>query len=276
MRIHKQRVIITITALLLIVFSLGCIPKSDNPGFDMEPVSYHGEDMDLYTVAAYNVLGAGNPGTTIRRIETDQFGRTLFEVSFLSEYGDWLYFQKQGETRLYSYLVCQKTEQDNVCFYEDECWTVFEKPEDFTAAENAKLKEKNDWDKPIDEKRLSSRKVLGAQTEKGTAEKSVNTEVFSTMTQNVIIAEDKYRDYYFYHDLLCTDAEGNAVYIFIIGGGKDKKTTAESGDSFFVLINTDGTRHNMVRIEDPLHYGAQLKALKETWPNYLPCPVPVF
>ena len=97
MRIHKQRVIITITALLLIVFSLGCIPKSDNPGFDMEPVSYHGEDMDLYTVAAYNVLGAGNPGTTIRRIETDQFGRTLFEVSFFQNMGIGYIFKNKAK-----------------------------------------------------------------------------------------------------------------------------------------------------------------------------------
>ncbi len=77
-------------------------------------------------------------------IEKDLYGRILFKYETNS------IITSQNEI---AYVICQKYDSDYVYFYEDECY-LFAK--DFEK-DSIELKEKNDWNKQLDESKMSRR-----------------------------------------------------------------------------------------------------------------------
>ena len=79
-------------------------------------------------------------------IEQDQYGRTMY---LYSEYNT------QGEAEDSVLIIYQKFDDDYVYYYEDICYTLSYDSEE--AQETLKLA--NDWNQPLDEAKMSRRKV---------------------------------------------------------------------------------------------------------------------
>lgn len=255
----KKRIAI-VFCFITICLSVGCNCVT-NFGFEPSAV-YKGDNMDLYTIAACSILGADVP-SEIRIIEKDQFNRILFEVRFWKEGIHSFYFQKPLEnTPLYAYVISQKSDIDRVYFYEDECWAVFEKTEDFTETEKAALKERNDWDKPIDETRLSSRHII----EKG--QSKIDNDWFyengvavlntiNSITSSIALNEGDY----LHSSCLDIDANGKSVFIIWIvhtDALPDNQSKENRCTAYFVMINKDGSYSAAT-------YRAEINNLRQYW-----------
>ena len=166
-----------IVSLLLIIASLlglsGCIFNRENP------YPYRGAYKELYTAAIYSIPdaegymhhGEGAYNSDIHIWEQDDYGRTLF--SYCEDYGN----------QVFGLVLCQTSDETNVYFYPDvnyaltlidsEC--LYEGTEDdqlehkteaFYLENKDKLKEENDWNKPLDKSKcvsypITDHKVLG-------------------------------------------------------------------------------------------------------------------
>ena len=255
----KKRIVIVLCCILAcLLFGCSFVTKC---GFE-PPAAYSGDNMDLYTVAAYSILGADSP-TKIRIIEKDQYNRILFEVRFWEEGLHSFYFQKPlAHTQLYAYAVSQKSDIDHVYYYEDECWTVFEKAEDFTEAEATALKERNDWDKPIEESRLSSRSIIGQGKGKVDIDWLFENGAAVLYTHNSITSGIRLNEGDHLHNaLLDKDVNGKSLFIIWIVHNDvnvDNQSNEHRCTAYFVMINKDGTY-------DETTYKAEINDLRQYW-----------
>ena len=86
----------------------------------------------------------------IKVLEVDSYGRTLF----LYDADSILY-----DCDLYAYMVCQKVDDNYAYYYEDFCFSLFDYFNNISDADFTKLKEINDWDKPLDESKMIKCKI---------------------------------------------------------------------------------------------------------------------
>ena len=166
-----------ILSLLLVIASLcglsGCIFNRENP------YPYRGEYKELYTTAIYSIPnavgymhhGEGAYSSDIHIWEQDDYGRTLF--SYCEDYGNQIFalviFQASDETNVYFYsdINYALTLIDSEYLYEGATGDHLKnKTEDFYLENKDKLKEKNDWNKPIDKGKcvsypITDHKILG-------------------------------------------------------------------------------------------------------------------
>lgn len=111
-----------------------------------------GRPLELQLCGSYAVPGMlhrdmKDGGCSAEEIETDSEGRTLFRLS-----GKNLVYDAEA-----AYLViCQKIDAEYVYYYEDICFT--EEGQSSEAIE--RLKERNDWGKPLDDSKMSRRRNL--------------------------------------------------------------------------------------------------------------------
>ena len=166
----------TISLLLILIFLFGlssCIFNRENP------YPYRGEDKELYTAAIYSIPdaegymhhgeGAYNPDIYIW--EQDDYGRKLF--SYCEDYGN----------QIFSLVISQASDETNVYFYPDINYALTfidsdysyegatddhlkNKTKEFYMESKDELKEKNDWNKPIDKSKcvsytITDHKILG-------------------------------------------------------------------------------------------------------------------
>lgn len=140
--IKKIKQIACILCSMLIILLSGCSPHN-----------YVGFDYDLYTTAVHNVpaTSRGNLETT-EIIEKDSFGRTLFwyENRFVSIYGK----------PIHALCISQFSEAGRAYYYEDVCFIFSDENMYAPEEEIAKLKELNDWEKPLNIERMSSAKIV--------------------------------------------------------------------------------------------------------------------
>lgn len=141
----------------------GCIFHIENP------YPYMGEYKELYTVAVYSIPdaegymhhGEGAFDSDIYVWEQDDYGRTLF--SYCEDYGN----------RIFGLVISQAYDETNVFFYPDINYAltiidseyVYEsdtddylknRTKDFYLENKDKLKEANDWNKPLDKSQCVS------------------------------------------------------------------------------------------------------------------------
>ena len=153
--------------LLLIIVSLfglsGCILNRENP------YPYNAEYIELYTTAIYSIPdaegymhhGEGAFNSDIHIWEQDDYGRTLF--SYCENYGN----------QIFALVLCQLYDETNVFFYpevnyiltlidSEKVYNVHEddylknKTEAFYLENKDRLKEENDWNKPLDKTKCVS------------------------------------------------------------------------------------------------------------------------
>ncbi len=137
------------------------------------PYPYNGEYKELYTAAIYSIPdaegymhhGEGAFDSEIYVWEQDSYGRTIFS-----------YCEDNGN-RIFGLIVCQAYDEADVYFYPELNYeitvvesssydTLKNKTEAFYLEKREELKEKNDWDKPIDKSKcvsypITDHKILG-------------------------------------------------------------------------------------------------------------------
>ena len=150
--------------LLACSFGLsGCIFDRENP------YPYHGEYKELYTTAIYSIPnaegymhhGEGAFNSDIYVWEQDDYGRTLF--SYCEDYGN----------HIFGLVIAQAYDESNVYFYPDVNYALTfidseygykrakeghlkNETEDFYLQNKDMLKEKNDWNQPLDKSKCVS------------------------------------------------------------------------------------------------------------------------
>lgn len=239
--------------------------------FSMEPAYYRGERMDLYTVASFSILGVEAPNTSISVIETDNYGRTLFETRFAGDGSDLFYFQKPlRPSWLYAYIVSQKTEQKDVYYYEDECWSVFEKPDDFAEKDKAELLERNDWNKPLDQERMTSRRIIESDQLKTFSTAIYDKQFKIQAAANNIVSDFVMEKKDFpYKYLLDIDKDGRSIFVAWIchnNGVEEETNNTVSVTAYFILIRNDCSYDKntcIYGISDMQHYWRELMDFKK-------------
>ena len=141
------------TAFIIICLCIGVALTS------CSPPKYVGKDRDLFSVAAYNVLGGDtHDNTKTKIIEKDDYGRTLFYFYFRN-----LFFTDiaSANGHMTGLCICQHSEDKLVYYYEDVCAQVTSGDcSELKYFDVEKLKHDNDWNKPLDYSKMTTRKYV--------------------------------------------------------------------------------------------------------------------
>ena len=253
-----------ITGLLLIV-CMNLFLFTGCRGIQLEPQPYGGDNMELYTIAAFSIPYADRTGTKIRTIEEDQYGRVLFLVSFRSS---GFYYQSEYE-KMYAYAVCQKSDEERTYYYEDDCFLLYLTEDMFTESEQNKLKELNDWDKPLNEAKMTSRQIIEPHDSKLRATSLGFDKAFSVSLhlKAAFLAEhpvDTDRQHVFYKYLDC-DAAGKSVGVVWYWYYSDNDSNDTETEAYFIMVDEDCLLTNkaqIAKITDTLHFQDELKMFK--------------
>ena len=223
--------------------------------------NYHGRHADLYTVAAFSVIGADSRGTIIKPIEKDTYGRVLFEISFSSTPFYPFYKYDSSHLRMFGYCVCQRTKANRAYYYLDDCFAVYWDADEFSETEQIKLKQRNDWDAPLDESKMVFKPVIPA------FESKIESTVFKSDTDSLTKVQslakrifqesvsNEEKDSVYIISLLDVDSEGKTL--FIIDVYHEKTYSA----AYFVLLDSDGL-HDIIPVADRAHYWEELKTFR--------------
>lgn len=213
------------SALLFIAISLvglsSCLFKIENP------YPYCGEYRELYTAAIYSIPdaegymhhGEGAYNADIYVWEQDDYGRTLF--SYCEDYGN----------QIFGLVIAQAYEEGNVYFYPDvnyaltfidsEC--LYEgvkddhlknKTEELYMEKKDKLKDKNDWNKPLDKSKcvsypITNHKILGKNTYSLSSAECNEILIEYMRTLNLPIYKNSLHSY---NSILQVDSEGRILH----------------------------------------------------------------
>ncbi len=188
---------------------------------------YRGEHKELYTTAVYSIPhaegymhhgeGAYNPDIYVW--EQDDYGRTLF--SYCEDYGN----------QVFALVICQAYDEENVYFYPEANYTLTliesqysyegaeddhlkNKTQDFYLQSKDKLKEQNDWNKPLDKEKcvsyhITDHKVLGEDVYELSEEQC--NEILNAYTQTLNFVNPEKHPHR-YNNVLQVDAEGNILH----------------------------------------------------------------
>ena len=259
--INKRKSIIVFIVAFVVVFVMLLVFKA-NCRCVMEPQSYYGPHWDLFTQAAFSIAGTDEMGTQIKPLETDEFGRKLFEVKFFGNSIDRLFIpNRETSGRLFAYAICQKADDEFVYYYEDDSFSIFGAQDEFTDDERNALKQRNDWNKPPNDEKLTSRRIVNL--DKGRLRVSADydnnfwrdwhaKEVFKryvTVNENAISRKVS----------LDIDKDGRLLFIMWIEYNND-----QAAEGWFMLMppSTSDVDPMVSQINDPIHYWRELKEFK--------------
>ena len=234
---------IILLALFMSLALMGCNSYS----------GYSGEHPELYTMAVNSLLWNKGVSTlsdklcdpTVKIVEQDNYGRTLFQ-----------YTEKSFTSNLaFSGLLISQTSIDGyVYYYEDVSFVVKEKVShsnvevNFDLQEIEKLKEANDWNKPIDIEKCVGKEISSSKKEVA-AEEKLN-EIFS--------AYDGYYNHFTF--FLTEDSYGRSIYY--------SSVLIKENDNYFekyiVLLFNKDLSYSILEITSLYNYQTELKQFKET------------
>jgi hypothetical protein len=134
---------------------------------------YRGNDPELHSVALESIIGSrGYEMNEVLRVEEDAYGRVLFAF-----FGDYIYTKFSGQEDVLAIVIAQKTDGDFVYYYDSmnalavvtihqlyEGLTLNLIESYFDEEDFEELKEKNDWNKPINDKLLFRTEVSRKKT----------------------------------------------------------------------------------------------------------------
>lgn len=220
----KKILSLLLCCMFLVVCSFGlssCIFDKENP------FPYGGQHKELYTTAIYSIPdavgymdhGEGAFNSDIYIWEQDDYGRTLF--SYCEDY----------DNKIFALVISQGYDDTNVYFYpdinyaltfidsEDRYGGVGEdylknRTKEFYLENKDKLKEQNDWNKPIDKTKcvsyqITDYKVLGKNIYELNEDQCNEILNDYTSTLNFVNPDpDSYR----YSSILQVDAEGRILH----------------------------------------------------------------
>ena len=214
----------TISLLLILIFLFGlssCIFNRENP------YPYRGEYKELYTTAIYSIPdavghmhhGEGAYNSDIYIWEQDNYGRKLF--SYCEDYGN----------QIFALVISQASDETNVYFYPDINYALTfidsdysyegatddhlkNKTKEFYMESKDELKEKNDWNKPIDKSKcvsytITDHKILGEKIY--SLSKVQCDEILNDYTKTLNLPNPEYSPHR-YHGVLQIDANGKVLH----------------------------------------------------------------
>jgi len=213
---------------------------------------YDGKHQELYQMTRFNVLATNGVGETdkvkIEVLEEDLYGRILFTYTMDTS-------RTYGYGRIWVVAICQKSDRKLTYYYEDECFIISDAFENFSEEDINNLKLNNDWDKPVNENKLSSRPIYP------------DYDGYSgTIAYNIIrlykgVSKDnkvgvRFTDYDGEGKILCLAVEYDADY------DDDIEVTTKY---YLMIFNEDGTYNKdtfVVEIEDLYNYQELLHEFK--------------
>lgn len=140
-----RKVTILIIIVFLVIVITGCI--------------YDGAHPELYKMTRCNALATNGVGESewviTEVIEEDSYGRILFSYTMNVE---GVYY---GYGQIWVLAICQKFDKKLTYYYEDMCFILSDEFEDFSEEDIKNLKINNDWDKPLNEEKMSNRPIHG-------------------------------------------------------------------------------------------------------------------
>ena len=120
---------------------------------------------NLYRTAVYSFPGprvdqaAVLETNTVKNVETDSYGRTLFTIWIpkqMNIYAIDCGLNDMGFKPSKAQVIMQMSDDEKIYFYEDICF-LMETEEGFPKESIEQLKERNDWDQPLQTDKMSSR-----------------------------------------------------------------------------------------------------------------------
>ena len=105
--------------------------------------------FNLHQIAVYNVPGGEVPVSLVEEIEKDTYGRILFSYTVEDDFYP-----------ISAYVICQKSDDDFVYYYEDYCVVAAKTFSGISENQLSDLKLQNDWEKPFSEEKCVRKTVL--------------------------------------------------------------------------------------------------------------------
>jgi hypothetical protein len=249
---------IFIGLFLIITFMLnGC----KEPIYFIYSKDYSG--FNLHQVAIYNVPGGEVPVSLVEEIEKDTYGRILFS-----------YTVKDDFHPISAYVICQKTDDEFVYYYEDKCVLVAESFSDISKDALDMLKSQNDWEKPF----LKEKCVCKTALKQKRSARDYNTvegfELGKSVKFSNKIREVFKENGWFQNDdnslLLCyyagKDSDGRVLYYVETVANSKKEQTDDNGHRYYAIILENNCTYNdnsCIVIDDFYNCNNDIRRLKE-------------
>ena len=223
---------------------------------------YKGEHPALYTEAVNSLLGMrgyhSHGDSIIKIIDEDSFGRILFS------YYDDSYFY--GKISLH-YLICQKIDETYVYYYPDynfivNEWNQLDVP--FSEKEIEDLKNKNDWDKELDEEKFIKNEVVRMKKE---PEVEIKRKDFDVLFRKISKDHGRISDESMIKPAvryLTSDSYGRTLYYVSVAHKDISKKDMQY--HLVIIFNPDGSYDEskcVMEFTNSYHYQDSLKEFKE-------------
>ena len=240
--------------------------------------NYKGGTVDLNCVATNSILGLYDVDrNNIIEIAEDSFGRRMFLYWGNTAVMDDEFGSTQDVPKyIYAILISQKSYKKHVYFYPDYNFIIYDdapswgygskkKEEllqyvlDSTPSEDIEwLKQKNDWDKPLNEDKCVKVKISKKDRERESGYSFVSDEVKEKVYKETIPFGVFYRSSLYY---LTSDTYDRHIYFF-----RGTQVDDSCLGAYVVIFNKDGSydpETGIMEISDLWHYQDELKAFKE-------------
>ena len=239
---------------------------------------YRGRRSDLYTVAVNNIFGISGFKSngeavydpSVRIIDTDDYGRTLF---FYSEY-----YNRSSDPEIdygMAFVISQKREGKYVYYYQDDCYlpyfaTTGDSKEAFKNVSQdsiEELKEKNDWNKKFNEDKCTKARRTTKKPKGKLRLKNYEFDdaVYSYAKANGYKGTDKRTCQ---HSIYCnSDTSGKELYYIFCTSSDDYGNGEKVFEShtYAVIVNPDKSfsDSSIVEITDVQTYYEKIRVLKQ-------------
>ena len=239
------------------------------------PGPYTGNETALFTMATFSIPDCNQIGTKIEIVDTDDHGRVLYQIRmgtspiFYSCFGE--------ESPLFAFAICQHYDDEKVYYYEDDCWMIFEKAEDFSLTDQEQLKERNDWNLELNYGKMTEKTIIpkerqghknrisNLQEENWQFENHTAKEAF---IQQISISKDDC----VFPAIVDEDGDGRILLTVVVEQFNDGGVIdASSVRAYLEMIDTKAKEENTIieEIIDPAHIWVQMKEFKNRnhWHN---------
>ena len=219
--------------LIITLILNGCEPK-----YFIYSKDYTG--FNLHQVAVYNVPGGETRVSLVEEIEKDSYGRILFTYTVEDDFYP-----------ISAYVICQKTDEEFVYYYEDRCVLASKKFSSIQDNELSNLKLQNDWEKPFSKEKCVRKTALkqkkaardyntveGFELEKPLKFQDKISEVFR---ENRWLTSDYNILLYYYAGM---DVKGRVLYYVNLRVNSEKHQQDYIGSQYFAIILENDCTYN--------------------------------
>lgn len=241
----KKPVILFLLIVMVLLCFSACWPRLPNS-------VYKSDHPELFSVAVNSVLGIeASKWDKMEILETDPEGRVLFKYysnikAFPDEY-------------LFILLICQKSDEIYSYYYDDYCFFIFRNESDITNEQIVKLKEMNDWNKELNDEKLTKVKSSFDQLICSDERNKALNEKF----KSYFIPQEGHK-YFFYP--ITIDQDGKQLFFirnFKLQTGND---TVGYFETYIMILNEDDTFNEdtfLQKLDDEYNYQEQLHDFKK-------------